>query len=341
MASMPVRYDAVLLVSFGGPEGMDDVMPFLANVVRGRNVPPERLQQTAAHYAHFGGKSPLPAQSRALVAALEQELAAHGPRLPVYLGNRNWHPFLADTLRRMAKDGIERALAFFTSAYGSYSGCRQYLENIEAAREEVGAHAPAVDKLRAFYNHPGFVEPLVELVGAAFERIDEPRRAAARLVFTAHSLPRALAAASHYEAELGETAGLVAERLGRTAFALVYQSRSGPPSQPWLEPDIAPHLRALASEGVKDVVVAPIGFLSDHMEVVYDLDLDARARAVDLGLNLVRAATVGTHPRFVRMIRELVEERVEGAALRPSLGARGPAPDECAPACCVVTRPRA
>ena len=341
MAAMPVRYDAVLLVSFGGPEGMDDVMPFLANVVRGRNVPPERLQQTAAHYAHFGGRSPLPGQSRALVAALEQELAAHGPRLPVYLGNRNWHPFLADTLRQMAKDGVERALAFFTSAYGSYSGCRQYLENVEAARAEVGAKAPAVDKLRAFYNHPGFVEPLVELVGAAFERIDEPRRAAARLVFTAHSLPRALAAASYYEAELGETAGLVAERLGRTGFALVYQSRSGPPSQPWLEPDIAPHLRALASEGVKDVVVAPIGFLSDHMEVVYDLDLDARARAVELGLNLVRAATVGTHPRFVRMIRELVEERVLGKALRPSLGTRGPAPDECAPGCCVVARPRA
>ncbi|MFI4942566.1 MAG: ferrochelatase, partial [Burkholderiales bacterium] len=320
---MPVRYDAVLLVSFGGPEGMDDVMPFLANVVRGRNVPPERLQQTAAHYAHFGGKSPLPAQSRALVAALAQELAAHGPRLPVYLGNRNWHPFLADTLRQMAKDGIERALAFFTSAYGSYSGCRQYLENIEAARAELGAQAPAVDKLRAFYNHPGFVEPLVELVGAAFERIDEPRRADARLAFTAHSLPRALAAASHYEAELGETAGLVAERLGRSEFALVYQSRSGPPSQPWLEPDIVEHLRALASEGVKDVVVAPIGFLSDHMEVVYDLDLDARARAVELGLNLVRAATVGTHPRFVRMIRELVEERVLGTAVRPSLGTRG------------------
>jgi protoporphyrin/coproporphyrin ferrochelatase len=341
MAAMPVRYDAVLLVSFGGPEGMDDVMPFLANVVRGRNVPPERLQQTAAHYAHFGGRSPLPAQSRALVAALEQELAAHGPRLPVYLGNRNWHPFLADTLRQMAKDGVERALAFFTSAYGSYSGCRQYLENVEAARAEVGAKAPAVDKLRAFYNHPGFVEPLVELVGAAFERINEPRRAAARLVFTAHSLPRALAAASYYEAELGETAGLVAERLGRTGFALVYQSRSGPPSQPWLEPDLVEHLRALASEGVKDVVVAPIGFLSDHMEVVYDLDLDARARAVELGLNLVRAATVGTHPRFVRMIRELVEERVLGNTLRPSLGTRGPAPEECAPGCCVVARPRA
>jgi ferrochelatase len=340
MGPMPLRYDALLVVSFGGPERMDDVMPFLANVVRGRNVPPERLQQTAAHYAHFGGKSPLPAQTRALVAAVEQELQAHGPRLPVYLGNRNWHPFLADTLRQMAQAGVTRALAFFTSAYGSYSGCRQYLENVDAARAEVGAGAPEVDKLRGFYNHPGFVEPLVELVGEALARIEAPRRDAARLVFTAHSLPKALAAASAYEAELRETAGLVAERLGRPEFALVFQSRSGPPSQPWLEPDIVEHLRALASQGVKDVVVAPIGFLSDHMEVVYDLDTDARARAVELGLNLVRAPTVGTHPRFVRMIRELVVERTSGAALRPALGTRGPAPDECAPGCCVAARPR-
>jgi protoporphyrin/coproporphyrin ferrochelatase len=340
MGPMPVRYDALLVISFGGPERMDDVMPFLENVVRGRNVPPERLQQTAAHYAHFGGRSPLPAQTRALVAAVEQELQAHGPRLRVYLGNRNWHPFLADTLREMARDGVTRALAFFTSAYGSYSGCRQYLENIAAARAEVGAQAPEVDKLRGFYNHPGFVEPLVELVGQAFERIEAPRRDAARLVFTAHSLPKALAAASPYEAELRETAGLVAERLGRRDFALVYQSRSGPPSQPWLEPDIVEHLRSLAAEGVKDVVVAPIGFLSDHMEVVYDLDTDARARAVELGLNLVRAATVGTHPRFVRMIRELVVERTSGAATRPALGTRGPAPDECAPGCCLAERPR-
>jgi ferrochelatase len=320
---------------------MDDVMPFLANVVRGRNVPPERLQQTASHYAHFGGRSPLPAQTRALVAAVEQQLAAHGPRLPVYLGNRNWHPFLADTLRQMARDGVKRALAFFTSAYGSYSGCRQYLENVAAARAEVGDEAPQVDKLRAFYNHPGFVEPLVELVGEALSRIEEPRRAGARLVFTAHSLPRALAASSPYEAELRETAGLVAQRLGRPEFALVYQSRSGPPSQPWLEPDIVEHLRALAADGVKDVVVAPIGFLSDHMEVVYDLDTDASARAGELGLNLVRAATVGTHPRFVRMIRELVVERIEGALDRPSLGTRGPAPDVCAAGCCLVARPTA
>ena len=337
---MPVRYDAVLLVSFGGPEGMDDVMPFLANVVRGRNVPPERLQKVAANYALFGGKSPLPEQCRALAEALRQELRAHGPELPVYLGNRNWHPFLADTLRQMAKDGVTRALAFFTSAYGSYPGCRQYLEDIAQARAEVGERAPQLDKLRAFYNHPGFVEPQVERVAAALAQLPEPRRAAARLVFTAHSLPRALAAACDYEAELKETAALVAFPLGRQDYSLAYQSRSGPPGQPWLEPDIVEQLRALAQAGARDVVVAPIGFLSDHMEVVYDLDLDARSRALELGLQMVRASTVGTHPRFVRMIRELVAERLEVGELRPHLGTRGPAPDECAAGCCLAPRVR-
>ena len=338
---MPGRYDAVLVVSFGGPERMDDVMPFLENVVRGRNVPPERLREAAAHYAHFGGRSPLPEQSRALVAALRRELEANGPPLPVYLGNRNWHPFLADTLGRMREDGVSRALGFFTSAYGSYSGCRQYLEDVARARAEAGEGAPEVDKLRAFYNHPGFVEPLVERVAAAFQELPEALRAEARLVFTAHSLPRALAAASSYEAELAETAALVASALGRADHALVYQSRSGAPGQPWLEPDVVDHLRALAAQGVKDVVVAPIGFLSDHMEVVYDLDTDARARAKELGINLVRAGTVGTHPRFVRMIRELVLERLTPGAARPSLGTRGPAPDACAPGCCLPRGTRA
>jgi ferrochelatase len=340
MAPMAGRYDALLVVSFGGPEGRDEVMPFLANVVRGRNVPPDRLREAALHYEHFGGVSPLPRQCRELVAAVRQELEAHGPALPVYLGNRNWRPLLADTLRQMKQDGVLRALAFFTSAYGSYSGCRQYLEDIAHARAEVGEGAPVVDKLRAFYNHPGFVEPLVERVAAAFASLPEPRRAAARLVFTAHSLPRALAAASAYEAELRETAALVALPLARPEYSLVYQSRSGPPSQPWLEPDVVDHLRALAREGATDVVVAPIGFLSDHMEVVYDLDTDARARALELGLNLVRAGTVGTHPRFVRMIRELVVERASDGAVRPCLGARGPAPDECPAGCCVVERAR-
>jgi ferrochelatase len=335
---MPARYDAMLLVSFGGPEGMDDVMPFLANVVRGKNVPEQRLCEVATHYQHFGGVSPIGAQCRALVAALGEELDRHGMPLPVYWGNRNWHPLLADTLRQMAADGVSHALAFFTSAYGSYPGCRQYLEDVARARAEVGERAPQVDKLRAFYNHPGFIEPLAELVAAAFERIPEPRRAGARLVFTAHSLPRALAAACDYEAELRETAALVAFPLGRAQYSLVYQSRSGPASQPWLEPDIVDHLRALAREGVRDVVVAPIGFLSDHMEVVYDLDLEAKARALELGLNMVRVATLGTHPRFVAMIRELIVERTRGEGLRPHLGTRGAAPDECPEGCCLAPR---
>jgi protoporphyrin/coproporphyrin ferrochelatase len=335
---MAAGYDALLVVSFGGPEGRDDVLPFLDSVLRGRDVPDERLQQVAAHYEHFGGVSPLNAQCRSLVAALREELDRYGPRLAVYWGTRHWHPMLADTLRRMADDGVVRALAFVTSAYASYSGCRRYLEDIARARAEVGARAPEVDKLRLFYNHPGFVEALVDRVAAAFEKVPETRRDAARLVFTAHSIPRALAATCDYEAQLRETAGLVAFPLGRLRWSLVYQSRSGPPSQPWLDPDIVDHLRALAAEGVKDVVVAPIGFTSDHMEVLYDLDLEAKSRAIELGLNMVRAATVGVHPRFVRMVRELVEERLSDAPERLYLGTRGPAPDVCPPGCCPAAR---
>jgi ferrochelatase len=316
-------------------------MPFLRNVVRGRGVPEERLRRVAANYEHFGGVSPINGQCRALITALREELAQNGVKLPVYWGNRNWDPFLADTLREMAGDGVRRALAFVTSAYSSWSGCRQYLDDIERARAEVGESAPEVDKLRVFYNHPGFVEPLVELVDAAFERIPEARRADARLVFTAHSLPRSLASTSDYEAQLKETAGLVAFALQRPEWSLVYQSRSGPPSQPWLEPDIVDHLRALAAGGARDAVVAPIGFISDHMEVVYDLDLDAKSRAIEVGLNMVRAATVGTHPRFVRMIRELVEERLSDAPVRQALGTRGPAPDVCPPDCCPPGAPPA
>jgi ferrochelatase len=316
-------------------------MPFLENVLRGRPVPPERVREVASHYERFGGISPINGHCRRLLAALGDELDRHGPRLRLYWGNRHWHPLLTDTLRRMGADGVGRALAFVTSAYGSWSGCRQYLDDIARARAEMGSAAPQVDKLRLFYNHPGFVEPLVELVGAAFESIAEARRPVARLVFTAHSIPRALAASSDYEAQLQETAGLVAQGLGREEWRLVYQSRSGPPSQAWLEPDIVDHLRALAAEGVKDVVVAPIGFISDHMEVVYDLDLEAKSRARELGLRMVRAATVGTHPRFVRMIRELVEERMSEAPARLSLGSRGPAPDACARECCPPGEPSA
>jgi ferrochelatase len=331
-------YDAIVVLSFGGPEGPDDVMPFLENVVRGRPVPRERLEEVAEHYLHFGGVSPINDQCRALIAALKAELDRNGAPLPVYWGNRNWHPFLADTLRKMGRDGVRRALAFVTSAYSSYSGCRQYLEDIGRARAEVGDEAPEVDKLRVFYNHPGFIEPLVELVGGALGRVPEASRRDARLVFTAHSLPRTLAASSDYEAQLRETARLVAEGVGRSEWTLAWQSRSGPPSQPWLEPDIVDHLRALAAEGARDVVVAPIGFISDHLEVVYDLDLEAKSRAVEIGLNMVRAPTVGTHPRFVHMIRELIDERLSLTPVRQALGSRGPAPDICAPECCPAPR---
>jgi len=331
---MPALYDAVLLVSFGGPEGMEDVDPFLDNVLRGRDVPPERRRAVVAQYASMGGVSPIGGQNRRLLAALRDELRAHGPQLPVYWGNRNWRPHLADAVREMAHDGRKRALAFVTSAYASYSGCRQYLDDIARARAEVGAEAPEVDKIRLYYNHPGFVAACRDRLRAAFEVLPGEKRSEARLVFTAHSLPTFMAATSDYEVQLRETAGLVAEGVGSPSWSLAFQSRSGPPSQPWLEPDIGSKLQALAAEGAKDVVVAPIGFVSDHMEVVYDLDRVAQATAGSLGLRMERAKTVGTHPAFVRMIRDLVDERANDRKERPALGARGPSPDFCDPACC-------
>ncbi len=326
-------YDAFLLVSFGGPEGMADVMPFLDRVLRGRSVPPEQKREVAHHYERFEGVSPINAENRALLEALRTELGAHGPRLPLYWGNRNWHPFLADAIRAMAGDGVKRALAFVTSAYSSYSGCRQYLEDIARARAEVGPSAPVVDKLRVFHDHPGFVEANADRVRDALATLPPARRAAARIAFTAHSIPAAMAAGSDYVSQLGETCALVAAAVPRESWTLVYQSRSGSPQQPWLEPDILDHLDALEAEGAADVVVAPIGFVSEHMEVVYDLDSEARQRAAALGLGFVRAGTAGTHPAFVRMIRELVEERVAGGERR-ALGARGPRADVCAPDCC-------
>lgn len=338
MGPMAPTYNAILLLSFGGPEGMDDVGPFLDNVLRGRNVPLERRKEVEAQYARFGGQSPINARNRELLAAMRAELAAHGPALPVFWGNRNWHPFLADTLREMKDAGVTRALAFATSAYASYSGCRQYLEDLARARAEVGDGAPEVDKLRLFHNHPGFVEANRDRLRAAFLRLPEDARAGAALVFTAHSLPLGLATTSDYEAQIRDTAGLVAEGVGRSSWSLAWQSRSGPPTQPWLEPDIRDHLEALAKSGVRDVVVAPVGFVADHMEVVYDLDYLARERANALGLRMVRAETAGTHPSFVRMIRDLVGERASGSPERPTLGTRGPSPDVCANDCCPALR---
>jgi ferrochelatase len=326
-------YDAFLLVSFGGPEGMADVVPFLDRVLTGRDVPPERKREVARHYERFGGVSPINAQNRTLLEALRVELGIHGPRLPVYWGNRNWHPLLAEALEAMAGDGVRRALAFVTSAYSSYSGCRQYLEDIARARAEAGPRAPVVDKLRAFHDHPGFVEANTDRVRAALATLPPARRATARIAFTAHSIPATMASTSDYVWQLRETCALVAAAVPHERWALVYQSRSGPPRQPWLEPDILDHLDTLAAEGVADVVVAPIGFVSDHMEVVYDLDIAARERAAALGLGFVRAGTAGAHPALVRMIRELIQERAAGGERR-ALGARGARPDVCAPDCC-------
>jgi ferrochelatase len=337
---MASPHDAILLLSFGGPEGIDEVMPFLENVLRGKSVPPERIREVAAHYEHFGGVSPINWQNRALLAALRDELAAHGPHLPVYWGNRNWYPFLVDTLREMAGDGVKSALAFVTSAYGSYSGCRQYLEDIARARAQVGEAAPEIQKLRLYYNHPGFVEANAAQLAAAFERVPREARAGAALVFTAHSIPLALASGSDYEAQLHEVAGLVASAVGRGEWAFAYQSRSGPPQQPWLEPDIGDHLKTLASSGLSDVVIAPVGFVSDHMEVIYDLDTEAQEKAQALGIRMVRAATAGTHPAFVRMIRDLVVERMSEGSARPTAGGQGPSPDVCRPGCCPAPAPR-
>jgi|ERR1041384_2620626 ferrochelatase len=322
---MKTDYDALLLVSFGGPEGMDDVIPFLENVLRGRNVPRERMLQVARHYEMFGGVSPINQQNRNLIAALEKELAANGPKLPIYWGNRNWHPLLPDTLRQMTRDGIKNALAFVTAAYSSYSSCRQYRQNINDAQAAVGPKAPRVEKLRVFYNHPLFIEANVDHIRAALAQLEDGL--SANLVFTAHSIPESMAVNCDYAAQLAEVGGLIARTLGIKKWQLVYQSRSGSPLQPWLGPDVNDHLRTLHREGVREVVVAPIGFVSDHMEVVYDLDIEAQKVANELGMKMVRAATAGTYPAFVKMIRELMLERIENKV-----------PENiCAADCCLIS----
>jgi len=337
-------YDAVLLLSFGGPEGPEDVVPFLENVTRGRNIPRERLEEVGKHYFLFGGASPINAQCRELLAALRTELDRSGPALPVYWGNRNWHPMLAATVGRMADDGIRRAVAVATSAYSSYSACRQYLEDIDAARVAVGPRAPLIEKIPPFWNHPGFIETMAANTREALARI-RCDRAKTRLVFTAHSIPTAMAATCDYEVELREASALVAERVtSREApmgWELVYQSRSGPPSQPWLEPDVCDHLRSLREHGIEGVVVVPIGFVADHMEVKYDLDTQAQQVADELGLRMERALAVGAAPTFVAGLRELIACHVESRT-PPALGTRGPRPYPCRPGCCAYTpqRPR-
>jgi ferrochelatase len=345
-------YDAFLLVSFGGPEGPDDVMPFLENVTRGRGVPRERLAAVAEHYYAAGGVSPINQQCRDLLAAIGKDFAAAGLDLPLYWGNRNWDPYLTTTVAEMAAAGVRHAIAFVTSAYGSYSSCRQYLDDIEAARQQAGPGAPKIDKIRHFYNHPGFIEPLAAAATRAIETLPAAARDRVPLVFTAHSIPEAMAAASgpppggRYPAQLQEAARLVAERVGGGAhpWRLVYQSRSGPPSQPWLGPDVCDYLAELAATGAGGAVLVPVGFITDHMEVVHDLDIEAVQAAQRLGLPLARAATPGTDPRFVSMITALVAERLDGPAVPPAaLGPFGPAdnfcPDDCCPLAAPTSRP--
>jgi protoporphyrin/coproporphyrin ferrochelatase len=350
-----MNYDAILVVSFGGPESRDDVIPFLENVLRGRNVPRERMLAVAEHYYHFEGQSPINQQTRELIAAIKSELAQHGPELPVYWGNRNWLPMLADTMRQMKRDGIRRAVAFVTSAYSSYSGCRQYREDIARARNEIGEGAPEIDKLRPFFNHPGFLEATVDRVHAALDEIPTMARQNIQIAYTAHSIPVSMANNCDYVQQLEEVRRLVSAPLGIASDALVYQSRSGALGQPWLEPDILDYLRQVKSGQAKSVqvksgevkapnlasavVVAPISFISDHMEVLYDLDIEARQLCESLNLPMARAKTVGLHPKFVAMIGELIRERIHPEAERRVLGTFGPRPDVCADDCCPYVRP--
>ncbi|WUH90461.1 ferrochelatase [Streptomyces sp. NBC_00433] len=357
----PAPYDALLLLSFGGPEGPDDVVPFLENVTRGRGIPRERLKEVGRHYFLFGGVSPINAQNRDLLDALRKDFAEHGLDLPVHWGNRNWAPYLTDTLREMSDAGHRRILVLATSAYASYSGCRQYRENLAAALADLAAEGravPQVDKLRHYFNHPGFVEPMAEATLAALAALPPAVRAGARLAFTTHSIPTAAADTSGpveghgdggaYVAQHLETAALVAGAVRAAdgverGWDLVYQSRSGSPQIPWLEPDICDHLEAAAAEGVPAVVMVPIGFVSDHMEVKYDLDTEATAKAAELDLPVSRAATVGADPRFAAAVRDLVLERAateRGAApARCALGALGPSHDVCPVGCCPARTP--
>lgn len=333
-------YQAFIVVSFGGPDGPDDVIPFLENVLRGKNVPRARMMEVAEHYQHFGGKSPINEQNLALIGALRDAFEAEGIDLPIYYGNRNWDPLLAPTLQEMADDGVSKALAFFTAGFSCYSGCRQYRENIADAQEEVGEKAPKIDLLRKFYNHPGFIEAQTDLLKKGLAGLSEEGRASNKTLFVAHSIPQVMADHCRYEEQLMEASRLVAEACGVEDWELVYQSRSGPPSQPWLEPDICDRIEELPEAGYKAVTVVPIGFISDHMEVLFDLDTEAVEKAEEVGLEMARVKTVGIHPTFIAMIVELVKERLGQQSERRALGQYGPSYDVCPANCCRYPRSR-
>ncbi len=340
-------FDALLLLSFGGPEGPDDVMPFLRNVTRGRGIPDERLATVAEHYQHFHGVSPINEQNRALIDAIHAELTRRGHDLPIYWGNRNWKPYVADAVRQMRDDHVARAVVFATSATSSYSSCRQYREDLAQARRMAGEGSPELVKIRHFFDHPGFIAANVDGLRQALESLPAEHRDTARLVFTAHSIPQSMNDGSGpernglYSAEQHETARLSAEAVRGVGaeFDMVWQSRSGPPQVPWLEPDVNDHLETLAADGVRAVVVAPTGFVSDHLEVLWDLDNEAKQTAARLGMAFARAATAGTHPSFVAAICDLVEERTSGREPE-HLGNLGLCGIDCADGCCPAPQRR-
>jgi ferrochelatase len=332
-------YDALLLLSFGGPEGPDEVMPFLRNVTEGRGVPDDRLAVVAEHYRHFGGVSPINAQNRALLAAVRDELAAHHIDLPVYWGNRNSAPYVGDIVARMTADGIRRALVFVTSGYSSYPACRHYQDDLAMARDAVGAGAPELLKLRHFFDHPGFIDPQRDAVAAAVAAVDETCHPSTRLVFVAHSIPQAMARTAGpdgglYVAQLRAAAELIAAAASGLGWELAYSSRSGPPAVPWLEPDVNDLLRSLADQGVTDVIAVPVGFISDHIEVRWDLDVEAAQTAAAVGIRFRRTAPPASDPRFVAMVRELVQERLDGTVPKRALSELGPGFDVCPVGCC-------
>lgn len=331
---------ALFYVSFGGPEGPDDVMPFLENVTRGRNIPRERLLEVAEHYYHYGGVSPINAENRKVIAALEKEFVARDLPVRVYFGNRNWKPYLLDAVQDMRRDGVEYALAFFTSVFSCYSGCRQYRENILAVQKEVGEDAPKIEKMRNFHNHPHFIAVVRERVLSALGAFDKTLSPQSmEIIFTAHSIPLVMAEKSAYRQQLEHACQLVMkegrEEFSQLSYRIAYQSRSGAPHMPWLEPDILDVIREIKQKGKQAVVVVPIGFVSDHMEVQYDLDEEARQLAKNLGLQFQRALSPGDHPLYISMIADLYEERALGKQERPVLGAYSAMPDSCPAQCCL------
>jgi len=337
-----LSYDAILLVSFGGPNGPQDVIPFLENVLRGKNVPQERMLEVAEHYYHFGGVSPINQQNLQLKSALESHLQSQGPKLPIYWGNRNWHPLLAETLGQMKADGIQRCLALMTSAFSCYSGCRQYREDVARALQQVGGGL-VIHKLRVFYNHPGFIGPIARRTVEAYQQWSPGQLASGKILFCAHSIPNAMASHSKYETQLREASHLVAQHVGLqpSQWELVYQSRSGPPTQPWLEPDVCDRIRQLhAEDHLENVIIVPIGFVSDHLEVLYDLDTEAKDVCEELGIGFQRVATVGSDPEFVAALGDLIRERTDKGS-RLAIGEFPANHDFCPLDCCLSGRPGA